>query len=268
MPAKAEAFFLKTLNIGDKSPSASKKLFHESRIFAAKFRTNTLAIMRNLKICALLLSATILLASCGMNNTAKGALIGAGSGTALGALIGKWSGNTALGAGIGAVAGTAAGVIIGKKMDKAKEQAAQIEGATVEAETDSEGNTVAVKVTLAGDVTFATNEATLNATSKSSLASFAQQLASDVDLAVIGHTDNTGTDAINNPLSENRALAVKNYLVEQGIASSRFQSVTGKGSTEPVATNSTAEGRAQNRRAEIYLLPSQTMIDNANNGVE
>lgn len=224
--------------------------------------------MKNLKIGALLLSASILLASCGMNNTAKGALIGAGGGTALGALIGKWSGNTALGAGIGAVAGTAAGVIIGKKMDKAKEQAAQIEGATVEAETDEQGNTVAVKVTLDGDVTFATNKATLNAASQQSLATFAQQLAGDVDLAVIGHTDNTGTDAINNPLSEQRAQAVKTYLVNQGIAASRFKAVIGKGSTEPIATNSTAEGRAQNRRAELYLLPSQTMINNANNGVQ
>ena len=222
--------------------------------------------MKKLKIYALLLSACVLLASCNMNNTAKGALIGAGGGTALGALIGKWSGNTALGAGIGAVAGTTAGVIIGKKMDKAREQAAQIEGATVETETDSQGNTVAVKVTLDGDVTFATNKATLNAASKQSLATFAAQLASDVDLAVVGHTDNTGTDAINNPLSENRAFAVKNYLVEQGIASSRFKSVIGKGSTEPIASNSTAEGRAQNRRAELYLLPSQTMIDNANSG--
>lgn len=219
-----------------------------------------------IKICAILLSTSFLLASCGMNNTAKGSLIGAGAGTALGALIGKWSGNTALGAGIGAAVGVGAGAIIGKKMDKAKAQAAQIEGATVETQTDAEGNTVAVKVTLDGDVTFATSKAVLNAASKQSLATFATQLAGDVDLAVIGHTDNTGNDAINNPLSLNRAKAVKDYLVSQGIAASRFKYVEGKGSTEPIADNSSVAGRAQNRRAELYLLPSQTMIQNANNG--
>ncbi len=219
-----------------------------------------------IKICAILLSPSVLLASGGMNTTAQGSLIGAGAGTALGARIGKWSGNTALGAGIGAAVGVGAGAIIGKKMDKAKAQAAQIEGATVETQTDAEGNTVAVKVTLDGDVTFATSKAVLNAASKQSLATFATQLAGDVDLAVIGHTDNTGNDAINNPLSLNRAKAVKDYLVSQGIAASRFKYVEGKGSTEPIADNSSVAGRAQNRRAELYLLPSQTMIQNANNG--
>lgn len=219
------------------------------------------------KLCAILLSATIVLAGCSsMNNTGKGALIGAGGGTALGALIGKLAGNTAIGAGVGAVVGTGAGVIIGKKMDKAKEQAAQIEGATVEGHTDDKGNTVAVKVTLDGDVTFATGKAELNSASKMSLAKFASQLGQDIDLAIIGHTDNTGTNAINEPLSVNRANAVKFYLESQGIAASRFTYVTGKGSSEPIADNSTVAGRSQNRRAEIFLLPSQTMVNSANAG--
>lgn len=221
--------------------------------------------MKKTKLCAVLLSATIIFSGCSsMNNTGKGALIGAGGGTALGALIGKLAGNTAVGAGIGAVVGTGAGAIIGRKMDKAKEQAAQIEGATVETQTDNQGNTVAVKVILDGDVTFATGKAILNSASQNSLANFASQLDSDIDLAIIGHTDNTGTDAINNPLSMNRAKAVESYLIGQGIAASRFKAVQGKGSTQPIADNSTAAGRAQNRRAEVYLVPSKEMVDNAN----
>lgn len=217
------------------------------------------------KLFAVLMSAAIVLSGCSsMNNTSKGALIGAGAGTALGAVIGKLAGNTAIGAGVGAVAGTAAGAIIGKKMDKAKAAAAQINGAKAEAQTDADGNTVAVKVILDGDVTFATGKATLSSASQSSLASFAKQLESDIDLAVIGHTDNTGSDAVNNPLSVNRAKAVQSYLVSQGIAASRFKYVEGKGSTDPIADNSTAAGRTQNRRAELYLVPSQAMVDNAN----
>ncbi len=222
--------------------------------------------MKKTKLFAVLfLSATIILAGCSsMNNTGKGALIGAGGGTALGALIGGIAGNTAVGAGIGAVVGTGAGAIIGHKMDKAKEQAAQIEGATVEPTTDEQGNTVAVKVILDGDVTFETGKAILNAASQNSLARFASQLDKDIDVAIIGHTDNTGTDAINNPLSLNRARAVETYLESQGISASRFKTVEGKGSSQPIADNSTPAGRAQNRRAELYLVPSKTMVDDAN----
>lgn len=221
--------------------------------------------MKRTKLCAALLSATIIFSGCSsMNSTGKGALIGAGGGTALGALIGKLAGNTAVGAGIGAVVGTGAGAIIGHKMDKAKEQAAKIEGATVESHTDDQGNTVAVKVILDGDVTFATGKAILNTASQNSLARFASQLETDIDLTVTGHTDNTGSDAINNPLSVNRAKAVESYLIGQGIAASRFKAVTGAGSAQPIADNSTAAGRAQNRRAEIFLVPSKAMVDNAN----
>ncbi len=220
--------------------------------------------MKKTKFFAVLMSATIILSGCNMNNTAKGSLIGAGAGTALGAVIGKLAGNTAIGAGIGAVAGTAAGAIIGKKMDKAKAQAEQIKGATVETQTDDQGNTVAVKVTLEGDVTFATNKAELNAASKQSLATFASQLENDIDLAIIGYTDNTGSDAINNPLSLNRAKSVQNYLIGQGINASRFKYVEGKGSSDPIADNSTPAGRAKNRRAELYLVPSQAMVNAAN----
>jgi len=219
--------------------------------------------MKTMKFSALLLCACFLLESCGMNNTAKGSLIGAGAGTALGALVGKLSGNTALGAGIGAVAGTAAGAIIGKKMDKAKAAAAKIDGATVTAETDAQGNTTNVKITLDGGVTFATGKSILNANSKTTLAKFAEQIDPQIDLAVLGFTDNTGSQDLNQKLSMARANAVADYLKANGVGTTQIQSVKGLYWQNPVASNETAEGRAQNRRVELYLIPSNEMISSA-----
>jgi len=85
-------------------------------------------------------------------------------------------------------------------------------------------------------------------------------------VAIYGHTDNTGTDAINNPLSVKRAQAVESYLKSCGVSASQIRSVDGQGSTNPVADNSTAEGRKQNRRVEVYMYASQQMIQNAEAG--
>ena len=87
-----------------------------------------------------------------------------------------------------------------------------------------------------------------------------QQLYTVVDIAIIGHTDNTGSDAINNPLSENRAKSVSTYLKNSGVNASQIKTVEGQGSKNPVADNSTAEGRTQNRRVEVYIYASQEMI--------
>jgi outer membrane protein OmpA-like peptidoglycan-associated protein len=100
------------------------------------------------------------------------------------------------------------------------------------------------------------------------LSDFAKVLKeySDADVAIYGHTDSTGSDAINNPLSVNRANAVSNYLMSLGVSANQIKSVEGKGSTEPIADNSTAEGKSKNRRVEIYMYASEAMINAANNG--
>ena len=196
--------------------------------------------------------------SCGTNQ-GTGALIGAGGGALVGGIIGKLAGNTAVGAGTGA--------IIGHHMDKVAEQAKQIENAKVEKVQDANG-LEAVKVTFDSGILFATNKADLNASSKSALAKFSNTLKSNNLLLVdiYGHTDSSGNDGINIPLSNKRAQSVANYLMQCGVSSSQFKNIAGKGSSEPVADNSTAAGKQKNRRVEVYLYASKAMVDAANNG--
>ena len=121
--------------------------------------------MKQMKITALLLSAALMLGSCGtMSYTAKGGAIGAGSGTAAGAIIGGLIGKgkgAAIGAAVGAAVGAGTGVIIGKKMDQKAAQAAEIEGAQVEQVTDANG-LPAVKVSFADGILFDFNSTTLS----------------------------------------------------------------------------------------------------------
>lgn len=147
---------------------------------------------------AILLSACLVFSGCGsLNNTAKGGMIGGGSGAALGALIGGIAGHgkgAAIGAAVGAAVGTGAGVLIGKKMDKAAEQAAQIQGAEVEQVTDNNG-LQAVKVTFDSGILFSTSSSSLSTSAKSSLSKFANNVLNqnrDMDVAIYGYTDNTG----------------------------------------------------------------------------
>jgi outer membrane protein OmpA-like peptidoglycan-associated protein len=218
-----------------------------------------------LKSIAAGLCAALVLVGCNVSNTAKGTAIGAGGGAVVGAIIGKMAGNTAIGAVIGGTVGATTGAIIGKKMDKAKKEAEAVKNAQVETITDANG-LEAVKVTFDSGILFATNKADLNATSKASLTQFAEVLKEnrDMDIAIIGHTDNTGSDAINNPLSKNRAQSVSKFLKSQGVTSAQIKTIDGQGSTNPVADNSTAEGRKQNRRVEVYMYASEKMINEAN----
>ena len=221
----------------------------------------------------------VLCTSCSnMNNTTKGGLIGAGSGALLGGVVGKMAGNTAVGAAIGTAVGTGAGVLIGKKMDKVKaETAAAVQAAVVEdVEANKEGNVEkvkvedvkdqngysAVKVTFGSGILFETNKYDLCTAAKNALAKFSTVLTKypDIDIAIYGHTDVTGNDGINVPLSVNRANSVRNYLESCGIPSNRFRAVEGRGSSDPVASNTTQEGRSQNRRVEIYMYASENMI--------
>ena len=211
------------------------------------------------KILSLLLCVGMLFAC---NNTQKGAAIGAGGGAVLGAVIGHIAGNTAVGAAIGGAVGAGAGAIIGNRMDKAKKKAAQVQGAKVETVKDTNGLD-AVKVSFDAGILFATGKADLNASSQSSITEIAKVLKenSDMDIAIIGHTDSTGSDAVNNPLSVNRAKSVQNSLKQQGVTN--IKRVEGQGSKNPVADNSTEDGRKLNRRVEVYMYASQQMINNA-----
>lgn len=225
-------------------------------------------------------SALVILSGCNMNNTTKGGLIGGGSGAALGALvgnlIGKNAGGTAIGAAIGAAVGTGAGVLIGKKMDKAKAAAEAVSNAQVQTVTDKNG-LEAVKVTFDSGILFATGSSDLSSTAKSSLSEFANKVLlanSDMDVSVQGYTDNAGwknstteqSAQKNLDLSQQRANSVSTYLKSLGVATSQITSTTGFGESNPVADNSTAAGKAQNRRVEVYLYASAAMIQAANNG--
>ena len=201
-----------------------------------------------------------------------GSLLGAGGGAALGAIVGQIIGkdgkSTAIGAAIGAAAGAGAGAIIGRHMDKvAAEAAANVQNAKVEEVTDANG-LKAVKVTFDSGILFATNKADLNLVSKNELASFSTVLKNNADchVDIYGHTDSTGNDGINIPLSNNRAQSVATYLKQCGVSAQQLQNIVGKGSAEPVADNGTAQGRQLNRRVEIYLYASQAMVDAANAG--
>ena len=221
--------------------------------------------MKKMKAMILTLCAGMVMMGC--NNLAKGTAIGAAGGAVLGAVVGKIAGNTAVGAAVGTAVGAGTGALIGKHMDKVKAQAEAVKNAQVESVTDANG-LQAVKLTFDSGILFATNKSDLNASSKSALNQCATLLKNnaDCDIAIIGHTDNTGSDAINNPLSQKRAQAVYNYLIQQGCSASQIRTVEGQGSTNPVADNSTAAGRQQNRRVELYMYASQAMIDAANNG--
>ena len=202
----------------------------------------------------------------------SGSLIGAGGGAVLGGIIGNIIGKdseaTAIGAAIGGAVGAGTGALIGRHMDKvAAEAAAQVQNASVEQVTDANGLAV-VKVTFDSGILFATNKYDLNANSKAELAKFAEVLKNNTDcyVDVYGHTDSSGNDNINIPLSNNRANSVANYLKSCGVSAAQIKNTVGKGSSEPVADNSTKAGKQQNRRVEVYMYASPAMIDAANAG--
>ena len=199
------------------------------------------------KLISLLLCIGMLIAC---NNTQKGAGIGAGGGAVLGGIIGAIAGNTAVGAVIGGAVGAGAGAIIGNRMDKAKKAAQQVQNAQVESVQDANGLD-AVKVTFDSGILFATGKADLSQSAKNSLVQFAKVLNEnkDCDVAIIGHTDSTGSD--------------NNYLRSCGVSATQIKSVEGQGSTNPVADNSTEAGRKQNRRVEVYMYASKKMIQEA-----
>lgn len=229
--------------------------------------------MRLLKItAAAILSGAMLLSSgcASMNNTGKGALIGGGGGSALGAGLGALIGGgkgAAIGAAIGAGVGAGAGALIGKKMDKQQEQLqASLKDATVEQTTDQNG-LQAIKVTFPGGILFPTGGTSLSTSAKDELAKFVVSLRDNplTDVQIYGFTDNTGGEAVNQRVATGRADAVLAYLVNSGISPTRCYA-QGIPMADYVASNDTPEGRAQNRRVEIFVTASKQMVSDAQNG--
>ncbi|MGM9851656.1 MAG: OmpA family protein [Muribaculaceae bacterium] len=206
-----------------------------------------------------------------MTNTGKGALIGGGGGAAVGAGIGAIIGGgkgAGIGSAIGAAVGAGAGALIGRKMDKQQQelQAALAEQATVEETTDQNG-LQAIKVTFEGGILFDTGKYSISDQAKGNLAKFAQSLNSNpnTNVDIFGYTDNVGSFDVNDKLSRNRAGAVMSFLAERGVASSRMNA-QGIPMADYVASNDTPEGRAKNRRVEIYITADQEMIRQAQAG--
>jgi outer membrane protein OmpA-like peptidoglycan-associated protein len=211
----------------------------------------------------LLLSLTLVFAGCKTTRTQRGAAIGAGAGAAAGAIIGRTAGNTGVGAVIGATVGGVAGAIIGKKMDKqAEEIAREIPNAEVIHQEGEQG----IVVNFSSKVLFGTDKSDLNANSKATINDLASILNKypDTDLTIQGHTDSTGPEAYNQTLSEKRAQSVANYLKLQGVTAERITSI-GFGETQPVADNSTTEGRTENRRVSFVIVPNEKMKQDALN---
>lgn len=215
-----------------------------------------------------LLVASLTLTGCGtIGRTGVGAGIGVAAGAAAGAGIGAAAGNVAVGTAIGAVVGGVAGVLIGRHMDKQKQELEEILPDDASIEIVNEGQ--AIKVTLESGILFATNSTAIGEKAKTALRNFSANLQknSDTNIEIIGHTDITGTVEYNQGLSERRARSVRDFLLLEGVDINRMTTL-GKGIHEPIADNNTIEGRLQNRRVEIFILPNEKMIEEAQRQAE
>lgn len=209
----------------------------------------------------------------GQGATAGGA-IGAAVGTGVGALIGGGKG-TWIGALVGSAIGAGTGALVGNQMDKQKrdleqqlasvrELASQRDTTYIVQTVKDSNNLDAIRLVLGDAVLFSTGSYTLTPTAEAALAKVAYNLQQfpNTDVTVVGFTDNTGSQAVNDKLSLERAQSVENYLAAHGISVARMKAI-GQGWNNPIASNSTAAGRAQNRRVEIFITADKQMIQNA-----
>ncbi|MEP1487893.1 MAG: OmpA family protein [Algibacter sp.] len=203
------------------------------------------------------------------NNKQKGGVIGATGGAILGAIIGNnigKGGNGELGAVIGGVIGGGAGVLIGDKMDK---QAEKIENEIPGAVVERIDNGIVVTFDENSGVYFDTSKYNVNTASQETLNKLIAVFKEypDTNILVVGHTDSSGAEDYNLTLSKNRANAVTNYITGKGLSTGRL-TTKWFGETQPKYDNSTAEGRAKNRRVNIAIVPNEKMIEDANSQVE
>lgn len=214
--------------------------------------------MRKLVITAT--AAALALTGCAnMSETERGTAQGAGIGAGIGALIGVATGghkNAIGGAALGGVIGAVAGNVWSSRMENQRRQMEEATRGTGVEVTQTADNRL--KLDIPSDISFATGRSEINSNFRPILDRFATGLVDNpaATVTIIGHTDNTGTDAINDPLSLDRASRTRDYLAGRGVAPQRIF-VDGRGSREPVASNATAEGRARNRRVEIFVAEQQ-----------
>jgi outer membrane protein OmpA-like peptidoglycan-associated protein len=212
-------------------------------------------------------TTALILAGCAnMNDMQRGTATGAGVGAGIGAILGAATGDgggrrTATGAVIGGAAGAVIGNIWSGRMEEQKrkmEQATQGTGVQVSQTADNR-----LKLDIPSDISFDTGRADIKPNFRPVLDKFAASLVENpyTKVTIVGHTDNTGNDAINEPLSINRAARTRDYLVSHGAASNRF-AIDGRGSHEPIAANNNDASRARNRRVEIYVAEQQATAQN------
>ena len=201
-------------------------------------------------------AATLFISGCAdmnMSDTQRRTAMGAGAGALGGAVLSSVTGGKAgtgavLGAGVGAL-GT---YIWSQNMEKQKREMQQATQGTGIGVTQTQDNQL--RLDIPSDISFETGRSDISRSFAPVLDRFANSLRENqnTDLRIVGHTDNTGSDAINNPLSMDRASSTRNYLTARGVSGARIQ-VDGRGSYEPIASNNTSEGRARNRRVEIFV---------------
>lgn len=218
------------------------------------------AFQRSARATALLAIFALGLGGCAnLSHTQRGAIIGATTGAAAGGVIGKATGSTARGAIIGAAVGGAAGALIGRQMDKqAEELAMAIPGATVQ--RVGEG----IVVTFDSGILFGFDSDKLSPAAQENLRNLAESLKkhANTEVLLVGHTDSVGSDSYNQGLSERRAKAAADYLIALGLPATRIKA-TGRGESEPIASNDTEAGRQENRRVEVAIFADATMRENA-----
>jgi outer membrane protein OmpA-like peptidoglycan-associated protein len=197
-----------------------------------------------------------------LNKTQKGAAIGAGAGGVIGGIIGRSAGNTALGAIIGGAVGGTAGAVIGHKMDK---QAAEIKQTVPGATVVRQGEGILVK--FDSGILFDVDKADLKPAAQSNLHNLSASLQNnpETNITIIGHTDNTGSADHNMDLSIRRAQSVRSFIAADNVSTSRL-TTSGRGAAEPIADNTTVDGRAQNRRVEIAIVANDQMKKQAAQG--
>jgi outer membrane protein OmpA-like peptidoglycan-associated protein len=213
--------------------------------------TNEQFRFRSSKLVAAVTVAALAMAGCAdmqMTETQKGTAIGAGVGALAGAAIGR----DTKGAAIGGLLGAAGGYVWSRHMQEKKmamERATMGSGVQVSQTPDNR-----LKLNIPSDVSFDVGRADIKPNLRPILDQFASGLSNQpsTEVRIIGHTDNTGSDALNDQLSVQRAQSTRQYLAARGVDPNRII-IAGRGEREPIADNRTDAGRAQNRRVEIFL---------------
>ena len=214
----------------------------------------------------------------GMTQTGQGATAGGAAGAAVGAGVGALIGGgkgTWIGALVGSALGAGTGALVGNSMDKqkkaleqelasVKELASQKDTTYIVQTVKDSNNLDAIKLMMGNSVLFPTSSYKLSVAAQAALVKVAYNLKQypETDVTVLGYTDNTGGEALNQKLSQERAQSVVDFLEAQGIPASRLKA-KGMGWNDPIVSNATAEGRTQNRRVEIIITANKQMIENA-----